>query len=196
MKKIIILLGVPGSGKGTQAERLASAYGYIHISTGELLRALDADPETDAADRVKLVAMKEGHLVSDDLVYRLVFKEMELYMNNGVGVVLDGAVRTVDQAKTFQQFFQDRGWGNDVLVIELAMSDDVIMRRMELRRASGAPRHDDSPEVMRERIIAQGNAALKPIRDYYQSLDMLHDVDASQELDVVTDAILSMVGQS
>ena len=61
MKKMIILLGVPGSGKGTQAKKLCEKLAYGHISTGDLLRALDADPEGDAEDKKTLQAMKSGH---------------------------------------------------------------------------------------------------------------------------------------
>ena len=77
MKKIIILLGVPGSGKGTQAKRLAARSGFAHISTGELLRALEADTSADSHDRQKLADMKAGKLVPDELIYKLAFREIK-----------------------------------------------------------------------------------------------------------------------
>src|SRR3989338_3440124 len=123
MKKIIILLGVPGSGKGTQAKRLCERYGYAHISTGDLLRKLEQDPRADVEDKQKLTAMRAGKLVSDDLIYKLVFREIQTSMSQGKGVVLDGAIRSVEQAKTYQTFFVEQGWDDEVLAIEIALSD-------------------------------------------------------------------------
>ena len=108
MKKVIILLGIPGSGKGTQAKLLVQKYGYGHISTGDLLRALQADAKADAKDKQMLADMKAGKLVADELIYKLAFAEMEKYLNAGNGVVLDGAIRSVEQAKAYQQFFADK----------------------------------------------------------------------------------------
>ena len=76
MKKIIILMGVPGSGKGTQARILKQKFNYGHISTGDLLRALDADPDGDFDDKKMLADMKAGKVVADDLIYKLAFKEI------------------------------------------------------------------------------------------------------------------------
>ena len=96
-------MGVPGSGKGTQAKKIAQKYGYGHISTGDLLRALDADANGNPEDKQKLAEMKSGKLVSDDLIYKLAFQEMDKYLDAGQGVVLDGAIRNVEQAKKYQE---------------------------------------------------------------------------------------------
>ena len=73
MKHILIFLGPPGCGKGTQAKKIATKYNYGHISTGDLLRALANDPHGDAEDKKLLEEMKAGKLVSDDLIYKLAF---------------------------------------------------------------------------------------------------------------------------
>ena len=103
MKRIIILMGVPGSGKGTQARKLVQKYNYGHISTGDLLRALDNDENADKQDKQKLADMKAGKLVADDLIYKLAFAEMDKYLDAGQGVILDGAIRNVEQAKKYQE---------------------------------------------------------------------------------------------
>jgi adenylate kinase len=177
MKKIIILMGVPGSGKGTQATMLASRTGYAHISTGELLRALETDPDGDPDDKVKLAAMKSGALVSDGLIFKLAFAEIEQQIALGHGVVLDGAIRSVEQAKAFEQFFESHGWKDDVIAIEIAITDAETLRRVEMRIASGRGRADDAPEVVAERVKAQGNEAIQPILAYYRELGILVTID-------------------
>src|SRR3989338_1147823 len=124
MKKIIILMGVPGSGKGTQAKKIAKKYNYGHISTGDLLRALDNNQSADPEDKKKLAEMKAGRLVADDLIYKLAFREMDGYLDAGRGVVLDGAIRNVEQAKKYQEYFVGKKLKDEVLAIEVALSDE------------------------------------------------------------------------
>src|SRR4051812_19361761 len=97
MKKIIIFIGPPGSGKGTQAKKIAEKYGYGHISTGDLLRSLAQSPSVEPDEAKAMEAMKKGALVPDWLIYRLAFKAAENYLHASQGVVLDGAIRTVPQ---------------------------------------------------------------------------------------------------
>lgn len=189
MKKIIILLGVPGSGKGTQAKRLAEKYQYAHISIGDLLRALEADSNSDPADKAKLAEMKTGKLVTGELVYKVGFGAIEKSLADGAGVVLDGAVRTLDQATAYQKFFTDHGWQEEVLAIEVAIPDEAIMRRLESRIAAGAVRADDTPQVMNKRIKEQGNAVLRPIADHYASLGLLKKVDGTKSIEQVEEEI-------
>src|SRR3989338_8568495 len=209
MKKIIILLGIPGSGKGTQAKLLVQKYGYGHISTGGLLRALEADANADAKDKQMLADMKAGKLVADELIYKLAFAEMEKYLNAGNGVVLDGAIRSVEQAKAYQQFFADKAVTDEVIVVEIAIPDDVGLRRITTRLAyakqgevvpsiaasqsikeSGgasaeAARKDDTLAVLQKRMKEQGNAVIRPILDYYQSLGVLVSVNGDRTIDEV-----------
>jgi adenylate kinase len=189
MKKIIILLGVPGSGKGTQAKQISELYGYIHLSTGDLLRALDADPDADTADKAKLAEMKAGKLVSNDLIYKLAFKKIESALANGQGVVLDGAIRSVDQAEAYEAFFAEHDLSDNVIAIEIAIPDEEIMRRLEARVASGASRADDTPEVMQKRIAEQGNTVLQPIAHYYDKLGVLARVDGRKSIPEVRNDI-------
>lgn len=189
MKKIIIFLGVPGSGKGTQAKALCEKYGYGHISTGDVLRALQTDADAPAEDKEKLIAMKAGKLVADDLIYKLAFQEIKKYLSRGSGVVLDGAIRSIAQAEAYQKFFTDEGVGGEVVAIDIALSDEEIWKRRESRAAGGDIRADDDPEVMKQRIAAQGNAALRPIAEYYESLGLLQRVDGSKSIPEVTTEI-------
>lgn len=207
MKKIIILLGVPGSGKGTQAKKLVSDYGYGHISTGDLLRALEADPKGDPNDKALLVEMKAGRLVSDDLIYKLAFQEMEKFFSQGKGVVLDGAIRSVSQAEKYDDFFKQKNLSQEVIVIDIHISDETSWKRLTKRKVCSACGHiipyspeneskmicekcggqlivrsDDNPETIKKRIEQQGNAATAPLLDYYQKQGRLISIDGEVDI--------------
>lgn len=196
MKRVIILLGVPGSGKGTQAKTLCEKYGYGHISTGDLLRALEQYPEADKEDKEKLTKMKVGKLVADDLIYKLAFAEIRKYLARGSGVVLDGAIRSVTQVEAYQKFFAYEGVAGDVIAIEIAISDEEIWKRMESRLASGQGRPDDTPEVMKKRIAEQGNVPLRPIAAYYENLGILKQVDGAKAISEVANQIQKILDSS
>ena len=207
-------MGVPGSGKGTQARLMSKRYNYGHISTGDLLRALDADLQADPADKKKLAEMKAGRLVSDELIYKLAFREIEKYLNNNQGVVLDGAIRNVEQAKKIQEFFVEKNLADEVMAIEIKLSDETSFNRLTKRKVcpacgfilpyspenekiAGCPeckekliiRKDDNPETIKKRIADQGNIAIKPILDYYRDLNLLVTVDGEVNIDRVDEEI-------
>ncbi len=190
-------MGVPGSGKGTQAKKIVEKYNYGHISTGDLLRALESDANADPEDLQKLADMKAGKLVSDDLIYKLAFREIEKYLDNGQGVVLDGAIRNADQAKKYQQFFEEKNLGDDMVVIEVHISDETIMRRLEIRLETfGKTRSDDDPEIMKKRIKEQGNEAIKPILDYYKELNILEVIDGEPPIDEVEKSVEEVLSKN
>jgi adenylate kinase len=190
MKDIIIFLGIPGSGKGTQAHMLCDEFGYGHISTGDLLRAIDADPDAPQADKESLANMKAGKLVSDDFIYRIAFEAIQTYLDNDQGVVLDGAIRNVAQAEQYQAFFASVGKESEVLAIEIALDDETATERILSRaETSGGERPDDQPEVIAKRMQEQGNTAIAPIREYYESLEVLKQVDGSKDIDGVKEEI-------
>ena len=204
MKKIIIFLGVPGSGKGTQAKKIVSKYNYGHISTGDLLRALDKNEQADPEDKQMLADMKAGKMVADTLIYKLAFQEIKKYLDQGRGVVLDGAIRNREQAKTYQQFFQEQGVADEVDVIEIAITDEESINRdltrrkyaemgkpapaVEVSKESGiveAPRKDDDPEILKKRIEEMGNIALTPIIDYYKEIVNITSIDGTNTIDEI-----------
>ncbi|MBU1613037.1 nucleoside monophosphate kinase, partial [Patescibacteria group bacterium] len=100
MKKIVILIGPPGCGKGTQAKRLVAKFGYGHISSGELLRKMNKNPNLSTREKSLLRdVVEKGKLAPDELVFRLVVKKTEEYLKKGKGVIFDGAIRTLEQAR-------------------------------------------------------------------------------------------------
>ncbi len=205
---IIILLGVPGSGKGTQAKRLKEQYGFAHISSGDLFRALDADPQANPEQKKMLADMKAGKLVSDRLVYDLVFAEIERQAENKRDMVLDGTVRSVDQAQKFDEFFEKKGLASMVRVVEFTMPDELSVLRLSKRKMCKACGHiipyspendaktlcekcggelivraDDTPEIIAKRVREQGNLVVGPIRKYYQDKGNYLSIDAVQNIE-------------
>jgi len=190
MKKVIILLGIPGSGKGTQAMRLVDTYNYAHISTGDLLRGLKDRTDLDEQLQEAVNTMLTGKLVKVDVVYRLGFDAIRDALDAGKGVVLDGVIRTPAQAKRYHTFFEDMGVSSEVQVIEIALDDEHSFDRLRARIEGGnQSRPDDTPEILRERIKVQGNTALAPIREFYQAHNLLVIVDGSQSVDRVEASI-------
>ncbi len=215
MKKIIIMMGPPGSGKGTQAKKIATKYNYTHISSGDLLRALSLQSELNAVEKEALEQMKAGNLVSDDLIYPLVFDKIEKELASGRGVVLDGVPRTLDQAKKIQEFFEEKKLVSEVSVLEISLSDEEALQRLSARRVCGScgeifpastaitscskcggaltTRADDAEEIVKQRIAKQGNVALAPIIDFYKKLNILSVVSGSQGVELVEKDIAAIL---
>ena len=217
-KKILIFIGPPGSGKGTQAKLLAKKNGYKHISTGDLFRTLASDQNASEKEKQALEEMKAGKLVPDWLVYSLAFEEIKKNLDMGVGVVLDGAIRNLEQAQEYQKFFEENGWGNEAQAVEVALSDEESYDRLTKRRICSkcgeiipylpatkdlvscpkcggglVLRKDDSEEVIKERIELQGNKTLKPILDFYSKIDVLNKVDGMKNITEVEKEIQEVI---
>lgn len=188
MKKIIIMIGPPGSGKGTQAKKISAKYHYQHISTGDLLRALAGKPELNSLEKEAVAQMKSGQLVSDKLIYSLVFSEIEKNLAAGRGVVLDGAIRNLEQAQGFEKFFETKNLAGEVLALEIALSDKDSFDRLTKRRGL-ENRQDDDPKIIKERIAKQGNIVLTPIINFYEDLGVLVKVDGNQTIENVENDI-------
>ena len=207
-------MGVPGSGKGTQARKMAQKYNYGHISTGDLLRALDTDQNANPEDKQMLAEMKAGKLVADSLIYKLAFAEIKKYLNNNQGVILDGAIRNLEQAQEYQKFFTEQGWSGEVQVVEIKISDETTWNRLTKRKVcpscgfilpyspqnesitvcpecSGELiiRKDDDPEIIKKRITEQGNVVIQPILEYYQNLGLLVTINGEANIDQVDEEI-------
>lgn len=214
MKKIIIFIGGPGSGKGTQAKRIVEKYGYGHLSTGDLLRKMENDQHLSPAKQEALVQMRAGNLVPDWLIFELAFDEILRQVKQGKGIVLDGAIRNVKQAEGYQEFFKRENLLNEVIVIEIKLSDEEALHRVHKRKVCGAcgeifpnsttseippvctkcggelmVRVDDSLAILKHRLATQGEVANGPIRDFYKQIGILEAVDGSQTVPVVENEI-------
>ena len=128
--------------------------------------------------------MKSGQLVSDELIYSLVFNEIEKDLAAGKGVVLDGAIRNFEQAQGFQNFFKAKNLSAEVLALEIALNDKDSFDRLTKRRDL-ENRQDDDPKIIKERIAKQGNVVLKPIINFYKKLGVLKKIDGNQTIENV-----------
>ena len=169
----LLLIGPPGSGKGTVGRRLAEQYGVEHIAAGDLLRH-QVETKSDIGRRAA-ESMQRGELVSDSLVYELVLPRI-LVAGKTNGYVLDGFPRTLVQAEVGRAITDS----NDVavtLAILLDAEPDVLIPRL-LDRARNEDRIDDTPEVIRARLDVF-NEEVEPLLDFYRELGLLVTVDAS-----------------
>jgi adenylate kinase len=185
----LILLGPPGAGKGTQAERLVKEHGIVQLSTGEMLRAA-----VSAGTAVGLKAkdiMARGELVPDDVVVAIVSDRID-QPDARNGFILDGFPRTVPQAEALDRMLQDKGLKLDA-VIELKVDEGMLLQRIEKRiadsRAQGAAvRADDNPEVLKKRLDAY-RVQTSPLINYYDKKGSLGTVDGMASIADVSQAI-------
>ncbi len=195
----LILLGPPGAGKGTQAQRLVRKFGIPQLSTGDMLRAAVA-AGTPIGLKAKAV-MDSGALVSDDIVIRIINDRIsEPDAKNGF--ILDGFPRTLAQARELEAMLAEKGLKLDAaieLTVDPARLVDRIVNRAAEAKAAGLPvRKDDDPEVFKSRLEAyeRDTAAVTP---FYHERGLLHEVDGMAPIDKVAadiDAVLGEVATS
>jgi adenylate kinase len=185
----LILLGPPGAGKGTQAERLVKEHGIPQLSTGDMLRAAVA-AGTPVGLKAKSV-MDSGGLVSDEIVVGIIADRIE-QADARKGFILDGFPRTVAQADALEAMLSAKGLKLDA-VIDLVVDEtklvDRIVKRAADAKAAGSPvRKDDDPEVFKTRLAAfhKDTSAVRP---YYAAKGMVQSVDGMQPIELVTAAI-------
>jgi adenylate kinase len=189
----LILLGPPGAGKGTQAQRLVVKHGIVQLSTGDMLRAA-AEAGTAIGLQAKDI-MARGELVPDDLVVAIVADRIvEPDAHNGF--VLDGFPRTVPQAHALDRLLKEKGVKLDA-VIELKVDEGRLLERIEKRIAQtkaqgGSRRSDDDPDVLRRRIRAYRDQTT-PLAAYYQLQSVLRSVDGMAPVSEVAQAIDSLL---
>jgi len=160
----ILLLGPQGSGKGTQAKRLAGTYGLAHIATGDMIREMKELP-TDTGRELKEV-YDRGDLVSDDLMIRLIRDRLDRG-DTLPGFVLDGFPRTMAQAEALDELLQDLGRGVDI-VLEFQVPDRRQLHDRMLKRAAEESRSDDTPEAI-ERRLELYERETAPLIEWYRT---------------------------
>lgn len=185
----LLLLGPPGSGKGTQADRLVEILGVRHISSGDLLRA-EVEAGT-ACGQAVADAMESGELVPDDVVIEMLRQPM-LDASAAGGYLLDGFPRTLAQAESAAAMAREEGVPADAAVF-LAAEPDLLVRRM-LARAEELGRADDNERTIRHRIEVYTEKT-EPLRKYYAERGILLEVDGLQTVDQVTADILDGLGR-
>jgi len=185
----LILLGPPGAGKGTQAQKLVQRYGIVQLSTGDMLRAAVA-AETPVGLKAKDI-MASGGLVPDEIVVGIISDRIE-QPDAANGFILDGFPRTVPQAEALDELLKSKGLTLDA-VVELRVNEGALLQRVETRIAEMAARGeavrpDDTPEVLSRRLESY-RAQTEPLIDYYAEQRKLATIDGMQSIDEVTQDI-------
>lgn len=214
--KRLIFMGPPGGGKGTQAQRLQEKYGIVQLSTGDMLRAAIA-AGTETGKKAKAV-MDAGKLVSDDIVIGIIADRLGDEDTRN-GFILDGFPRTVAQAEALDVLLKDRSLSLDA-VIELRVPDALLVERITGRftcakcgqgyhdsfkkpavagvcdSCGGTDfkrRADDNAETVTSRLDAY-HAQTAPLLPYYEGQSLLHVVDGTRDIDVVTGDLENILG--
>lgn len=213
----IILMGLPGAGKGTQAEKIVATYGIPHISTGDMFRAA-MQQETELGLKAKSF-MDKGELVPDEVTNGIV-KERLQQADTEKGFLLDGFPRTQAQAEALDKIMEDLNRSIDA-VINIEVNPDILMQRLTGRiicRNCGSTYHktnnppkvegtcdrcgshdfyqreDDKPETVENRIQINIEQS-KPILNYYNAKGLLRNVDGESGIDNLFKTIQSIMGE-
>lgn len=192
----IILLGPPGAGKGTQAQRLVADRQMVQLSTGDMLREAKAAGTPMGLKAAEI--MDKGGLVSDDIVIGLIREKIEGTEAPG-GFIFDGFPRTLAQADALGRLLADEGLSLDA-AIELRVDDEVLVHRIvnraEQARAAGQPvRADDNEASLRTRLLEYYKKTA-PLIGYYYAKDLLHSVDGLAEIGDVGTAIAKVLDKA
>jgi len=183
----LVLFGPPGAGKGTQSENLINHYGLVHISTGDVFRALD--PASDLAKLAKSYSDK-GDLVPDDVTIQILENEVSKHPN-AKGVIYDGFPRTNAQAEALDKFLGGKG-DSISMMIALDVAEEELKTRL-LKRAEVSGRADDAdPEIIKNRI-ANYNRQTAPVADFYKEQGKLRLVNGIGSIDEIFGRICEAV---
>jgi adenylate kinase len=184
----LLLLGPQGSGKGTQAKRIAAAHGLPHVSTGDMFRALD---ESTPLGRQVLEIMARGELVPDEVTIQMIRER--LAADDAVhGYILDGFPRNLAQARALDAMLAEIGRTLDAILF-FDLPDDIARERMR-RRAVEEDRPDDTPEAM-ERRLAIYHRETEPVVEHYRATGRLVPLHAGRTIGEVYAEIESALNQ-
>lgn len=185
----IVLFGPPGSGKGTQSEKIIEKYGLKHISTGDLLRE-EVAAQTELGKQAKAI-MDSGELVSDEIVIGMIRNKLEEH-KEGAGFIFDGFPRTVEQARELRKALTDYDERVSVM-ISLEVPREELVKRL-LKRGEETGRSDDNLETINNRIDVYNRQTI-PVTYYYQKMRKHAAVNGMGSIDEIFDRIVEVISR-
>ena len=186
--KNIVIFGAPGSGKGTQSDKLIEKYGLQHISTGDVLRA-EIKNGTELGRTAKQY-IDQGQLIPDELMISILASVYDGFGRGHKGVIFDGFPRTIPQAEALKAMLAERG-DKVAAMIELDVPEDELMKRL-LLRGQLAGRADDNEETIKKRLVVY-HQQTQPLIEWYSKEGLHHHIDGLGELDRIFQDICAVV---
>lgn len=184
----IVLFGPPGSGKGTQSERLVSKYGLIHLSTGDVFRA-NIKGETELGLLAKSY-MDKGQLVPDEVTINMLRSEVMKHQEPK-GFIFDGFPRTNPQAQALDEFLKELNTGIK-LMLALEVEESELKERLKKRAEVSGRADDANPEVIANRIRVY-NAETAPVKEYYAAQNKLISIDGIGSIDEISQRLFEAI---
>ncbi|MBZ4651912.1 MAG: adk [Proteiniphilum sp.] len=183
----IVIFGAPGSGKGTQSEKIAERYGLQHVSTGEILR----EEIASSTELGKLAEsyMSKGELVPDHVVIEML-EELIVKKSDAKGFIFDGFPRTVPQGEALNQLLQRHGERVDA-VISLEVAEEELIDRL-LRRGAISGRVDDNRQTIESRLNVYYRQTA-PLKDFYRSQGLLKEIVGVGSIDEIFESIVEEI---
>lgn len=184
----IVLFGGPGSGKGTQSEKLIKKYGLHHISTGEVLRH-HIKNETELGKTAKKY-IDEGQLIPDELMIQILDDVLEKEAKDKPGVIFDGFPRTIPQAEALNELLKKRNKELNA-VVGLEVPDNELVKRM-INRGKLTGRADDNEDTIKKRLDVYHNQT-SPLKEHYKKQNKYIAIDGNKEIDHIFDSIVEAI---
>ena len=185
--KNIVIFGAPGSGKGTQSDKMIEKYGLNHISTGDVLRS-EIKKGTELG-KTAASYIDNGQLIPDDLMVSILAGVYDSFGNHK-GVIFDGFPRTIPQAEALKKMLDERG-DKVAAMIELDVPEDELMKRL-LLRGQQSGRADDSEETIKKRLVVY-HSQTQPLIEWYKREGLHYHIDGLGSLDRIFSDICDVI---
>ena len=183
----IVIFGAPGSGKGTQSERIVAKYGINHISTGDVLRA-EIKNNTELG-KIAKGYIDQGQLIPDELIIDILAKTLDSF-EDSKGVIFDGFPRTIPQAEALKKVLAERGQSVSI-VLDLDVPEDELMTRL-IKRGQESGRADDNEETIKKRLDVYHNQTA-PLIDWYKQEGIHNHINGLGSLDRIFGDIAGVI---
>ncbi|MBO5795761.1 MAG: adenylate kinase [Bacteroides sp.] len=184
----IVIFGAPGSGKGTQSERIVAKYGINHISTGDVLRA-EIKNNTELG-KIAKGYIDQGQLIPDELIIDILAKTLDSF-EDSKGVIFDGFPRTIPQAEALKKVLAERGQSVSIM-LDLDVPEDELMTRL-IKRGQESGRADDNEETIKKRLVVY-HSQTAPLIDWYKAEGQYCHINGLGTMEGIFEEICKAIG--